>query len=124
MKLNKFLTALSSGIILSSTAMAAPAGAPSTGSALMQMLPMFVLLIAVFYFLLIRPQSKRAKEHRKLMAGISIGDEVVTTCGMVGRIVKLKDDFFVLATGKDVQINFQKSAIQAILPKGTIDNIV
>ena len=77
----------------------------------------------VFYFLLIRPQSKRAKEHKKLLANISIGDEVVTTGGIVARVSKLKDTFVVLQLSGETAITMQKASIAQILPKGTMDSI-
>ena len=82
-----------------------------------------LLIIVVFYFLLIRPQSKRAKEHKKLLSNISIGDEIVTTGGIVARVSKLKDSFVVLELSKDNAVTMQKSSIAQILPKGTVDSI-
>ena len=80
----------------------------------------FVLL---FYFLLWRPQSKRAKEHKNLLAGLSKGDEVVTNGGVIGRISKLTDDFVVLEISDNVEIKLQRMAVASALPKGTIKGI-
>ena len=82
-----------------------------------------LLIIVVFYFLLIRPQSKRAKEHKNLMSNITVGDEVVTTGGIVAKIAKMKDTFVVLEITKNVEITVQKSSIAQVLPKGTVDSI-
>jgi preprotein translocase subunit YajC len=102
------------------------ATAPATGSAepgFLSMLPMLIIFIAVFYFLLIRPQSKRAKQQQQLLESLTVGDEIVTNGGVAGRIVKLRDDFVVLNIAKDVEITLQKAAIATILPKGTLDTI-
>ena len=82
-----------------------------------------LLLILVFYFLLIRPQIKRAKEHKQLLENISLGNEVMTTGGIAGKVTRLKDAFIVLEIGKDIKITVQKGAIVSVLPKGTIDLI-
>ena len=98
-------------------AMAAPAdGAASGYSSLIMM----VLFGVVFYFLLIRPQSKRAKEHKTMLGSIQKGDEVVTNGGILGKVNKITDNFIVLTVADKVEMKFQKHAITATLPKGTI----
>jgi preprotein translocase subunit YajC len=97
---------------------AAPTGG-DTGSLLIMM----VVFAAVFYFMIWRPQSKRAKDHKKLMAALSKGDEVVTNGGIVGKISKVTDDFVSLTLSAGVDVHFQKNAIASVLPKGTIKNI-
>ena len=79
--------------------------------------------ILLFYFLLWRPQSKRAKEHRQLISGLDKGDEVVTSGGIAGRIVRVKDDFVVIQIAEGVEIKVQKVAVAAALPKGTLKEI-
>lgn len=79
--------------------------------------------IVVFYFMILRPQMKRGKEHRNLLGSLQKGDEVVTTGGIVGRVTKVTDEFVVLSISEGVQLKFQKSAIAATLPKGTIKAI-
>ncbi len=97
------------------------AATASTGRQnLMSILPMFIILILFMYFLIIRPQSKRAKEHRELMASLKTGDEVVTSGGVLGKINKISDNFIVLEVAKDIEITMQKSSVAASLPKGTI----
>jgi preprotein translocase subunit YajC len=76
--------------------------------------------VVIFYLLLWRPQAKRAKEHRQLMASLAIGDEVTTTGGIVGKITRLNDDLISLKVAENVEINLQKAAISSVLPKGTI----
>lgn len=103
------------------TTTAAPAS-PGQGS-LLSLLPTLVIFILVFYFLLIRPQTKRAKEHRKLMEGLAKDDEVVTTGGVAGKIMEVNDNFLVLRVAKEVDITVQKNAIAVVLPKGTLKSI-
>ncbi|MDQ8039815.1 MAG: preprotein translocase subunit YajC [Rickettsiella sp.] len=76
--------------------------------------------VIIFYLLLWRPQAKRAKEHRQLMASLAIGDEVTTTGGMVGKITALRDEFVTLKIAENVEIKMQKVAIASVLPKGTL----
>ncbi|MFK7160637.1 preprotein translocase subunit YajC [Marinospirillum sp. MEB164] len=94
----------------------ADAGAASPISSII----MLVGFVAIFYFLLIRPQQKRAKEHKNLLAELSMGDEVTLAGGMLGRISKVTDEFLVLEISKDVSIKVQKAAVTAVLPKGTL----
>ncbi len=94
----------------------APAG---QGDPLMGLLPL-IILFAVFYFMLIRPQMKRAKEHRKLVAELAKGDEVVTSGGLGGRITSVGDSFVTLEISEGVEIKLQRDAVTAVLPKGTL----
>lgn len=110
------------GISSAHAATTATTAAPQQGS-MLSMLPMLILFIAAFYFLLVRPQSKRAKEQRQLMNSLSIGDEVLTTGGVAGRLTKLRDNYAVLTVGKDVEMVFQKASIATVLPKGTLETI-
>ncbi len=84
---------------------------------------MMVLFAVVFYFLLIRPQSKRAKEHKTMLGAIQKGDEVVTSGGIVGKVNKITDGFIVLNVAQGVEMKFQKHAVTASIPKGTIKEI-
>jgi len=92
------------------------AGQPS---ALAQFLPL-ILIFIVFYFLLIRPQMKRAKEHKQLVASLNKGDEVVTSGGMLGKITELNDSFVTLELAESVKIKIQRHAIASVMPKGTM----
>ncbi len=96
------------------------AQAGSQGGGGMSFLIMMVLFFVIFYFMLIRPQMKQAKEHRKLVENLSKGDEVVTNGGMLGRISEIGDNFIVLEVAKDTEIKVQKSAVSALMPKGTM----
>jgi len=104
------------------TTAATPAAATPEGGFL-SVLPMLIIFIAVFYFLLVRPQSKRAKEQRKLLDSLAMGDEVLTTGGIIGRVAKLRDNYVVISVGKDIEMTFQKGAVASILPKGTVESI-
>ncbi len=80
-------------------------------------------MVVIFYFLLWRPQSKRAKEHKNLIANIAKGDEVITTGGLLGRVNKVTDDFIVVQVGDNTDLTFQKGSVSAVLPKGTLKSI-
>jgi preprotein translocase subunit YajC len=103
---------------LISTAYAQTA-APAPGNVWVQMLPL-VLIFVVFYFLLIRPQSKKAKEHREMVAKLQSGDEVVTAGGILGRIVDVSDTFVTLEVANGVQIKVQRFQVGQLMPKGTL----
>lgn len=81
---------------------------------------MMVGLFVVFYFLLIRPQQKRQKEHKAMLENISKGDEVVTMGGLLGKVVDLNDNFMTLEIAKGTQVKVQRNLVQAMMPKGTI----
>jgi preprotein translocase subunit YajC len=100
------------------TAWAQDAGAAS-GSAWMQLLPL-VLIFVVFYFLLIRPQTKRAKEHKEMVGKLQAGDEVVTNGGLLGRIAEVGDNFLALEIAEGVTIKVQRFQVAQLMPKGTI----
>jgi preprotein translocase subunit YajC len=80
----------------------------------------FIPMIAIFYFVAIRPQMKRAKEQKALIASIAKGDEVVTVGGIIGRVSKLGESYVHVETGGNVELQIQRSAIVQILPKGTM----
>jgi preprotein translocase subunit YajC len=95
---------------------AAPAAAPNP---LMSFLPL-VILFGIFYFMLIRPQMKRAKEQRAMIAALAKGDEVLTNGGILGRIEDMAEQFVTLEIAPNVVVKLQKQAISAVLPKGTL----
>jgi preprotein translocase subunit YajC len=86
---------------------------------LLSFLPLIVIFV-IFYFLLIRPQMKRAKEHRKLVEQLSTGSEVVTNGGLLGRITNVGESFVTVEIADNVQIKVQKHAISSVMPKGTV----
>ena len=92
--------------------------AAATGG-LMSFLPLIVIF-AVFYFMLIRPQMKRAKEHKQLVAQLSKGDEVITNGGLLGKIIDVSESFVTLELADNLQIKLQRSAVANVMPKGTI----
>jgi preprotein translocase subunit YajC len=79
--------------------------------------------LVIFYFMIWRPQAKRAKEQKNLLGGLQKGDEVVTSGGIAGKITKVSDDFVLLEVSDTVELKFQKGAIAATLPKGTLKAI-
>lgn len=101
---------------------AAPAAGKPMGGLLSQA-PIFIVIIALMYFLMIRPQNKRAKEHRDLVSKIAKGDEVLTSGGIMGVVEKVSDGLVVVRVSDGVNITFQKQAIAASLPKGTMKSI-
>lgn len=98
----------------------AAAAAPDNG--IMNFLPLFAL-IAVFYFLILRPQSKRAKEQKAMIAALQRGDEIVTVGGEVGTVSKVFEQYLAIEIAENLEVKVQKSAIQSVLPKGTIKAI-
>jgi preprotein translocase subunit YajC len=98
-------------------AQAAPAAASDSG--LLGMLPL-VLMFVVLYFVMIRPQMKRQKEHKAMIEAIAKGDEVVTAGGLIGKVSKLGDNFIHLEVANGVELQLQRSAITQVLPKGTM----
>jgi len=100
-------------------AQSAAAGTEAGWAGFLPIILMFVLL----YFMLIRPQSKRAKEHKTMTEALQKGDEVVAAGGMVGRITKVSEAYVSLEVAPEVEINVQRGAVQTLLPKGTIKGI-
>ena len=109
--------------MLISPAYAQAAGAaPQGGDLLTTMLPM-VAIFVVFYFLLIRPQQKKAKEARAMLSSLEKGNEVVTAGGVVGRITKISDQYVTIEVAPNVEMTVQRVAIAQLLPKGTIKSL-
>ena len=106
--------------MLISTAYAQAASAPAQqGFDIMGLLPMVAILV-LFYFMLIRPQQKRAKETKAMLDALQKGDEVVTAGGVVGRITKISENYVGVEIAENVEINVQRPAVSLVLPKGTI----
>ena len=104
---------------LISVAHAQGAASGSPESTLMSTLPLVVMFV-ILYFVMIRPQMKKAKETKAMLEALSKGDEVVTTGGLVGRITKLGDNFVQLELADRVEVQVQRAAITMVLPKGTM----
>ena len=98
----------------------------TTVNSAMNSLPSLLMLfgfVIVFYLLLWRPQAKRMKEQRQLLANLAIGDEVVTNSGLIGKVAKVTDSFIQLTVADGVVITLQKNFITSLLPKGTLQAI-
>jgi len=95
-------------------------------NALMGMLPI-LLMFVILYFLMIRPQMKKQKEHRNMVAALARGDEVITAGGIVGKVTDVKDNYVSLEIandgGRPVEVLMQKVAVQTLLPKGTMKSL-
>jgi preprotein translocase subunit YajC len=105
--------------ISSAFAQAAPATGGDMQSSLMGMLPL-VLMFVVLYFVMIRPQMKKQKEHKTMIDALAKGDEVVTGGGMLGKVTKLGDSYLGVEVASGVEVQIQRGAVVQVLPKGTI----
>jgi len=105
-----------------SNAYAEGAAAAQDGGQQFQILMVF-LFIAVFYFLILRPQQKRAKETKAMVDALQKGDEIVTIGGELGRVEKLGDNYLSIEVADNVVVQIQRSAVQSVLPKGTIKSV-
>ncbi len=83
----------------------------------------FILLFVVFYFFLIRPQTKRVKEHKQMVAALQKGDEVVTNGGLLGKITSIGDNFVVLEISQGTEVKVQRQAVGSVMPKGTMKTL-
>ena len=97
----------------------AAGGAPAGGFSLIGMAPVLVMVVA-FYFLLIRPQNKRAKEQREMLSKIATGDEVATTGGILGKVTDVGEQFLTVEIANGVAVKLQKFQVAQVLPKGTV----
>ncbi len=79
-----------------------------------------VIFVAIFYFLLIRPQMKRNKTTRQMLGSLGVGDEVVTQGGIIGKVEKMDDTIITLTIAENIMVKFQKQAVASVLPKGTV----
>jgi preprotein translocase subunit YajC len=101
----------------------APAAAQAAAAPQPSVIPSFVMmggLVIVFWFLMIRPQMKRQKEHRELLGKLAKGDEVLTSGGVAGRVAEIGDNFIGVEIADNVVVKMQKGAVTAVLPKGTL----
>jgi preprotein translocase subunit YajC len=83
---------------------------------------LLILIFIAFYFLLLRPQSKRQKEHRKMVEALAKGDEVITSGGMLARVTQVGEQFLTVEVANGVELKVQRSSVSALMPKGTIKN--
>jgi len=99
------------------------AGAASSGAEMFQQFLPLIIIFILFWFMLIRPQMKRAKDQKKLLTELQKGDEVVTASGQVGKISKISDQYVALEIADGVVTHVQKQSVQTLLPKGTIKSL-
>lgn len=97
----------------------AEGAAPAADGGAMSLLFPFLLIVA-FYFLILRPQQKRSKEQMTMLGALQKGDEVVTSSGIVGRVTKIGENYISVEVADNMVVQFQKAAIQSVLPKGTL----
>ena len=107
--------------LISTAAAQAQSGSGSSG-ALMQ-IPFLILMFVVFYFLLIRPQTKRAKEHRAMVAALEVGAEVATSGGVLGKVTQLGEQYLTLEIADGVNVKIQRATVAQVLPKGTLKSL-
>jgi len=100
-----------------SDALAQPGAAPQDGSLLGLLFP--IGLVVILYFLMIRPQVKRQKEHKKMVEALAKGDEITTVGGIVGRIIDLGDNFAKLEVAGGIEVKIRRQSVESILPKGS-----
>lgn len=99
------------------------AGGAAQQPSMMANILMIVVFIAIFYFLIWRPQSKRAKEHRALVDSLGVGSEVVFAGGLMGKITKIEGEFAVVELSRGVEVKVQRASVISVLPEGTLINI-
>ena len=104
------------GLIPDAFAQTAPGAGPGGFAPILMM----VVFVAIFYFLLIRPQQKKAKEHQALVSKLSTGDEVVTTGGILGKVTEVGESFVTMEIADGVRIKVQKFQVGSLMPKGTL----
>lgn len=119
----KNLLVMISALLGFSTAMAAEGGAEAAPQSGFGSIIFLVLIVAFMYFMVWRPQQKKAKAQRELVASVSAGDEVMTSGGMVGKVAKVFDNYIELEVQEGNSITLQKNAVGSVLPKGTIASI-
>ena len=107
--------------MISSAFAQAPAGGGADGG--MMNILFIVLMFVIIYFLMIRPQMKRAKEHKMMLDALQKGDEVITAGGVLGRISKMGEAYVTIEIAPNTEISVQKAAVQTVLPKGTLKSI-
>lgn len=99
------------------------ASAPAQGQSMMSSVLMIGVFMLALYFIAIRPQTKRAKEHQQLISSISKDDEVITQGGLLGRVLRVSEQFIVISIAEGIEVKIQKQAILSTIPKGTMKTI-
>jgi len=101
----------------------AEGGQAAQGGDMFQLLMMIGIFFAIMYFMIIRPQSKKAKEHKSLLDGLRKGDEIATASGILGKVHKIDDNFVQLKIAENTTITIQRHAIGSVMPKGTVKTL-
>jgi preprotein translocase subunit YajC len=104
-------------------AQAAPTAAAPAGASMVGQLVMIAGFIAIFYFLIWRPQAKRTKEHRSMIDSIGVGNEVVFAGGLMGRVKKIEGDYAVISLNPGNEVKIQRAAVISVLPEGTLNSL-
>ena len=99
------------------------AGEASQQPSLMANILMIAVFVAIFYFLIWRPQAKRAKEHRTLIQSLGVGSEVVFAGGLMGKVLKIEGDFAVVELNRGNEVKIQRASVISVLPEGTLNNL-
>jgi preprotein translocase subunit YajC len=107
-------------LINSAYAQAASGAGATGGQSILSMAMLPLLFLGVFYFLIIRPQNKRAKEQREMLTKIAVGDEIATTGGILGKVTEVGEQFLTLEIANGVNVKLQKYQVSLVLPKGTV----
>jgi preprotein translocase subunit YajC len=110
-------------LLISDALAAVDATAPVARSDGSFSLVMIAAIFVLFYFMLIRPQNKRAKEHQALIGQLKKGDEIVTSAGILGKVVDIDEQYIKVSLAEGVEINMQKGAVTGVLPKGTLKSL-
>jgi preprotein translocase subunit YajC len=109
--------------LISTAAAQAQSAAPGGPGGGLTQIGFLVLMFVVFYFLLIRPQTKRAKEHRAMVAALEVGSEVATNGGILGKVTQLGEQYLTLEIADGVNVKIQRATIAQVLPKGTLKTL-
>ncbi|ETO93700.1 preprotein translocase subunit YajC [Legionella oakridgensis] len=110
------------GFFISNAMPAAPAAQPAQADGTFSLI-MIVAIFVLFYFMLIRPQNKRAKEHRELINKLKKGDEIITSGGLLAKVTAIDEQYIKVNIAEGVEISLQRNAVSAVLPKGTLKSI-
>lgn len=109
-------------LFISEAFAAAPAGVPPQTDGTFSLI-MIAVIFVLFYFMLIRPQNKRAKEHKELLSTLKKGDEVITSGGMLAKVAEVDEQYIKVTPATGIEITFQKAAVTTVLPKGTLKSL-
>lgn len=111
------------GLLLIASTNVAYAQTSAQGPGMMSNVMLLAGFLFIFYFMLIRPQSKRAKEHQQLVNNVKKDDEVITNGGLLGKVLRVADQYIVISVAEGIEVKLQKQAVTTVLPNGTLKNI-